>query len=302
MMEHDPLFSTQLLTNTKSPDFETLHAQHIFVPAYFNQRDDFNSFVHFLGTNHSVSQDKDIIMSVSGKGCRLDTELLLPLLEASSIKQIEVFTPDGKSPRVVAANPDGTKTIKIMQGFYLTDPSYNALFQLARGGIAGVSGDNSFERCVSMDVLPFYWSTNWRHKMPTLYALKDISQRPELPISNEARESYKIYFDPQKYYDEHASHTRDDSDYSDKPDPYLNLNVQEMITNWPVITNYLRKEKNFYNQLDSIMLEGLPPEALPALFKQQNTAQLTRDARQVMVNNRLESEVESAEQKNQGPS
>ena len=67
---------------------ETVTKAIVTVPAYFNQRDDFNSFVHFLGTNHSVSQDKDIIMSVSGKGCRLDTELLLPLLEASSIKTI----------------------------------------------------------------------------------------------------------------------------------------------------------------------------------------------------------------------
>jgi len=109
MMKHDPAFASQLLANTTSPDFATLHAQNIFVPAYFNKYEDFNSFVHFIGANPSVSQEKNIVMSVSGKGCEIDDETLMPLLKTSSIKRIELFTPDNETPEILDANPAGTK-------------------------------------------------------------------------------------------------------------------------------------------------------------------------------------------------
>ena len=303
MMRDNAVFCNQLLEKTASANFKALHAKNIFVPAYFSHSNGFTSFMDFIGSNDSVSGGKNIIMLVSGVGCKPDIDILSSLLKTSPVKKIELMILDQDSKidsDSYEANPKGTKTIIIMSGFYLETPSYNAFFQLAREGIAGVSGDNSFENCISMGVFPFYWSTNASDKLPTLRALQEITQRPELAISKEARESYQLYFEVDKMV-AHVNHSTlsPSAGYFTKPSPYLNVNAQEMRKYWPAITTYLREGKqevtavptnprfaadpqdvvvetaakaeekhynfyNFYKNLPHILCESLPLEAQPA--------------------------------------
>jgi hypothetical protein len=250
--EHAPKFLRQLLICSHSSDIKTLSDTHEIIPAYFNRGYDFLSFLNLLGKNLSLTE-KNIIVYHSGYNLDyfLDTETINNVFDGSYVKQLELINPKHDIAITLYANQQGCRTIKILSGFYLNDPAFDALYQLA--SVAGVSGDNTFERCISMDVLPYYWSTNAFLKMPTLIALQEITQRPELPLSQEARTSFHLFFDPNQI-------TRSSTLAKD-----IRLNFPKMIEAWPVITAYLKQHKNFYNNLDRIILEDLPLPTQPTL-------------------------------------
>ncbi len=290
LQDAEPLFANRLVTFTRCPHPKILLAQTLLVPAYFNRYQDFLSFVHFLATNQSISNNKDILIYLSG--IREDNWIfkkILPKLVASPVKQIEILTANQTKPERLQVNPLGTKTIRIMRGFYLNDLAYEALFQLGRGGIAGVSGDNSLERCVSMDIFPFYWSTNANKKIPTLDALRAISQRTDLGISSVARQSYNVYFNPERVF-EHRERALAGSNQTinRSQDNFLSVDAQAMISSWPKITACLKREYNFYDRLEPIMLEGLPTEALPCFFREQHSIQATLAAKQALASEQEE--------------
>lgn len=274
--ENDHAFSEKLLKNTSSPDFNLFISKNSVIPAYFNQDMQFMSFLHFIGSNHSLSKEKDLIVYHSGTSLvdfLSKKQVMAELLKGSNIKRVEIIKRDGSLPEVIETNPLGSQNIKIFSGFYLSDASFNAIYQLAN--IAGVSGDNTFERCVSMNILPYYYSTNFKNKIPGLRALQYITQLSEVEISPEARQSFNIYFD----FRELCVHTAirqyltgEANRPAAKLDKFPDLNVPKMIESWPKITAYLRQHKNFYNNLEHIVLENLPAKALPVPSTQNQHA------------------------------
>lgn len=273
--DDNPDFLTQLLVNTHSVDFKTFNDNNIVIPAYFNITLNFLSFLHLLSINGSLT-DKNIVIYHSGTSLDfLENEtsniLISDLFRNSNISQIEIIKPNSPSSIRIYENQHGLKAIKILSGLYLSDTSFNAIWQLAK--IAGVCGDNTLERCISMDVLPYYWSTNAPLKMPTLLALQQITQLPELMISQEARESYKIFFDPNEYF---AHNGIAESPHRQRPTKFSLLHFAKMIESWPIVTAYIKQNHSFYNNLDKILLEALPPQSLPPLCK-EDQAVLTKD-------------------------
>jgi hypothetical protein len=262
----DPAFSTQLLACTQSSDFKTFSDNCVLIPAYFNITSDFFSFLYLFGTNdHFV--DKDIIIYHSGRSLDGYTEgeawnaFINNMFKDTVVKQIEMINPGNDSEIIAYENQAGLKNIKILYGFNLSDVSYNAMYQLAK--IAGVSGDNTLERCISMNILPYYWSTNAFLKIPTLSALQQITQLPELNLSQEVKDSYNIFFDPYLRLSFHSNMV-DSNHSSTKPNKYKSLNFQKMIEAWPTITSYLKQNKNFYNNLENIIVESISIKSLSA--------------------------------------
>ena len=256
--KNNPEFFSQLLSCTNSDNFDDFISGNIVVPAYFNKPDDFAVFLNFLGVNSSLTQGKNIIVFHSGYNFSAGQSVRVGKLKNTLIKQIELFQA-GKPPLTTDTNPQETSAliIKIISGFHVNDQSYDAIYQLSN--IAGVSGDNTLERCISMNILPFYRSTNL--KAETLSALQNITQSQWLAISPEARKSYNIFFHP-NFFDDFQRNIRKKAESftettgipKDQP-----IDLQAMIDAWPIVAEYLRNHKNFYNHLEDIILEGSPP-------------------------------------------
>ncbi|MDX2345260.1 MAG: hypothetical protein QNK11_00095, partial [Legionella sp.] len=125
--------------------------------------------------------------------------------------------------------------------------------------MAGVSGDNTFERCVSMHVLPLYWSSNPNMKELTLSVLsEDITQRTDLSISSSARSSFRTFFSP-SYYKIHAGSIIT-GNFNSPAHRQNTVDLSLMIKEWPIVCDYIRKHYNFYDKLESIVRADLPDQ------------------------------------------
>lgn len=239
--EYDPHFYNRLLKQTNANSFQELYDKNLVIPAYFNKF--YNGFAKFLTllviqVLHG-SSPQGLVIYYSGKNLFKSSGYNIYDLAADLNIRIECIRDD----KVVVVNPNSERTVKIFIGAYICDQSYDALFSCAE--IVGVSGDNTLESSVAHQVLPFYMSTNFDIKRPTLEMLQKISQQPEIPISGEARDSFNVYFDPSYYMEEHfilkSKH----------------LNLFEMMKNWPIIASYLKEHRNFYSHLKDICLAGI---------------------------------------------
>jgi len=264
--ENNPEFVEQVLTSSHSESVEAFQSNHVIAPAYFNKNEDFITFLHRLGVMQSNFKDKDFAIYHSGNDLirYLTPSVIKSITNAfrnTSIKEIQIINPGDNKPITIKGNPNGTQSIAVYSGFYLKDPAFDALHQLS--DIAGVSGDNTFERCISMNILPFYWSTNPNAKAETLRALINITAMPELPLSDKARQSFESFFSPEDYK-KNAREMYNVRSPSNSNLSHIDLSV--MIKEWPVVCDYIKKHKNFYHELDRIVLARLPDEAKPAAF------------------------------------
>lgn len=270
--KHDPQFAAKLLASTHSTDSNQFMLKNELVPAYFNREWDFIEFIRLFNVTPSFADNKDIVIIQSGNNIKASlapetlqmTGVQLPdkanfisnMFQDGFIKKLEIFLPETNEPLVIQGNNHASTVIRILSGYRLSDPSFEAIHQLAK--MAGVSGDNTFERCVAKNVLPFYWSTNFRFKKSTLASLKNITQLPELSISDEARHSYSIFFDPLLITTNYEGSPYPWYDRVFNTESYSKLNLKLMVEEWPVVTAYLRKNHNFYDRLEHIILEGVP--------------------------------------------
>jgi hypothetical protein len=275
--KNNPDFIKHLLTHTNSNNINVFDKNHVLVPSYFNNTDDFIALLDLFVINKSYAEDKNIVIYLSGLK---NNDLILEKIEAlqdtysSNIpfnvefihhEYVEIDYEEDADYYHITSNPfknshpENTPKILILSGLYLENKAFDAIYQLSK--FAGVSGDNSFERCVSMDILPFYWSTNAIEKIDSLKALKKITQLSSLAISDEARASFKVYFDPEAYKNHAHIYYMIGNRVSEKmaerkPSAYATINIKAMIDAWPQITAYLRKNKNLYNNLTNIVIEG----------------------------------------------
>lgn len=267
---HNPEFAARLLQSSDSADFESFQQGNVIVPAYFNNDLDFTLFLHRLGVAQSDFKDKDLVVYHSGSDLSKkylkpsNLEAVRKALQDTSIKQIQVIRPGDTAPIIIKGNPNGTQSISVYSGFNLNDPSFDALYQMAE--IAGVSGDNTFERCISMNILPFYWSTNPNMKAQTLSALRDITAMPDVPLSPEARKSFNYFFDPANYKLHQDAVRQLTNPFNDtlSPHHYNQVDLSLMVKEWPIVCDYLRTHKNFYNHIEQIVLAQLPSDAKSA--------------------------------------
>jgi hypothetical protein len=248
--DNDPNFWGDLCRYTDSRSLEDFTGNNTLVSAYFNDTIGFMRFLKFLVT-HDLDK-KNIALYFSGAA--LNSEYITQSYALNSIAElgnvrIELITKDNSAP--IVYNPGISRVIRVFSEYKVSDSSYRALYSNAR--IAGVSGDNTLEYAIAHNVFPFYISTNFTAKEHTLWGLKKISQLEELPISNEARSSFDIYFNPNYYSGRLLVN-----------DSTSKVNLMAMIEAWPHIASYIKTQKNFYTELKRIVLEGLPEKVLDA--------------------------------------
>ena len=269
--QSDINFASILDECTQCYSFNEFSQKVTLIPSYFNKPYDFLSFLSFLSTKLILSNEKKVVIYCSGvnmldffqdrierQGDKFDAKKVNERFNQSDIRELEIVYARGESI-IIPANSQGQQSITLLTGFYLTDSSYNAIYFLST--LAGVSGDNTLERCIAMDILPYYYSTNAHLKWPTLVALMRITQSPLLNIPPQARESFKMFFHPGKYV---LSRTMR-QDYYLNANPYDNhavINLPAMIEAWPTVAGYLRLNCNFYNQLEVIVFSHTQPRTI----------------------------------------
>ncbi|MDX2346022.1 MAG: hypothetical protein QNK11_04040, partial [Legionella sp.] len=126
-----PNFSKKLLESTDSDSFDSFFKQNIIVPAYFNKDADFRIFLNRLAIAQSEFKDKDIVIYHSGSTLSEYEDLgnlqkIQLMLNATSIKEIQMIKPEEDTSLMLQCNPEGTQTIRIFNGFYLNNLSFDA--------------------------------------------------------------------------------------------------------------------------------------------------------------------------------
>ena len=247
---HAPVFC-EALTRSFGLDLSQCLQQNIFIPVYLNRPTQLMQFLCFITNNLIEEEPKSIVIHLSGlkiKSIQNLNNIEIPTKIKGAYHRnftIQSINEIDSERHVITLNKDHY-TCKIFSGFYLNDIAYEAFYHLSN--IALASGDTSLERCISMNILPFYWSTNHHFcdKWKTVAALQTITQNPAIEITEEARQSFKNFF---------ASKLQEASQelafYYPEP-----INVAQMVKEWPIVTAWLRANRNFYNQWETIVLEN----------------------------------------------
>ena len=219
---NDNDFATKLLEETNSDNFSMFCKNYFVIPIYFHQDKEFNCFLDFIIKNKHLLTEKNIFIYLSGKISQ--GENLIKIM-----RFLEKF------------NRLNERKIVIFSNQSISNESYDALYHLAE--MTGVSGDNTFEKAVSYNVLPFYYPNHYGAKQATLSVLREISQT--LPIPTSVKRDFLKFFE-----------------YTYQPcEGFEDLNFKDLIKYWPRVCDKLREDHNFYDQLDSIYSEGLPKES-----------------------------------------
>ena len=216
---HDYEFANQLLEETNSNNFSMFRKNYFVIPMYFHRYTEFNIFIEFILKNRKLLTEKNIFIYLTGKVSH----------GAKFIKTMRLLE---------EKNQLDEKKVVIFSNHSISNNSYEALYHLAE--MAGVSGDNTFEKAVSYHVLPFYYPNHYQSKRATLRALGEISQTPPIPTS--VKKDFLTFFE-----------------YTTTPcNGFEGLNFKDLIKYWPRVCEKLREHHNFYDQLDNIYSEGLP--------------------------------------------
>lgn len=269
---HDPKMAAQLLKTTGSTNFEELTAKNIFTHAYFTDLfGEKNGFSMFLALLCTHSKDKDIIVQLSSsshsaiknytkKAKHLPDngiERLHTIINAAfqksefaqyvDIKQIEFFSTEYHAPQhIEIINPDGNRVIRVFNA-HLSEESYKLVFNACT--FVGVSGDNSFERSVAHQILPFYHSTNEILKTPTWKAIKIIIKEVDFGFDEQLHRDLVTYFSYEA--DKHHGY-----DFLRK---ILLIDLDRVQKAWSTIADYLKQHRNFYNLYEHLILMPAPP-------------------------------------------
>lgn len=262
--KNDSDFFESLLRYTNSKNVSELIENNIFIPAYFSKKYPLVVFLTLLILNDKIPNDKNIVMYVSG-----DTRGLLKDLKyyfarcwnnmSSKVNKIQLMENGSKGPELIGQFDNNLlKQITIMTGYWLTDASYQVIYQCA-SLLTAVSGDNTLEMSIAHKKLPYYWSTNFGLKKQTLVGLKKIvsDYLDSKNVDESLKEAFKIFFDYDTLYEINEG-TPINSIINSS---YKNLDFTSMAEIWPEIAQHIIENYNFYNKLPNIFLEGLPSKA-----------------------------------------
>lgn len=265
LQSQDPQFYHALLATTQSPNMEYFKHNHFFVPAYYSNMGPFCKLLLLFIINHKLPQDRNIAIFLSGKS-NLIKEDLQDLFSdetykniVTTVKRVVLIQAQGDPIIVYLLNPSGTRSIEVFSGFKLSDAGFDAAFDAA-SFIAGVSGDNTFERTVSTKLLPFYWSTNENLKKRTMIALANIVQE-RLATMNVAEETKKdlLTFFNYDNFSRFISFFRSKKEELAALYEFRDLDLIAMTKVWSEIAQYIIDHHNFYDRLLNIISEGLDP-------------------------------------------
>jgi hypothetical protein len=207
-----------------------------------------------LAINQKLPPTENININLSGGCVRPSIRKMADTFKANgidftqfkgtNIKQIEFFGNGEDVPTVYLINSDGTRSIRVLGGFYLSDISYKAINQQAC--ISGVSGDNSFELAV-VQSLPYYHSSNASYKKHTFQALEKICDH--LNLSEQLKADFKLFFGQLAIWNTYRW-----EEIEELRDQFRKIDLPNMVSNWHLFSNYLLTHYNFYDKVEDIIL------------------------------------------------
>jgi len=242
--------------------------KNILVPAYFNKLLPPFRLMLLLVTNKKMCQITDLNFFITGKCCEVLVQDFVVnyssiLFKNTNVKQIECMHKNEESPTVFQINEHGSRTIRVFLGYYLNKTSYQALHQQAC--ISGVSGDNSFEMAAGLS-LPYYTSTNAIFKQDTILTLAELCGSLDLPELLKA--DFEFFFrNLEEWNDDKSNCTEAISQ------KFEQIDLPGMMSHWHLFSDYLFKHYNFYDKLESIILD------LPVLSNQEHFESLQEKER-----------------------
>ncbi|KTD37474.1 hypothetical protein Lnau_0664 [Legionella nautarum] len=252
------------------------------IPAYLQDEPSIMKFILYC-IEHEKNSDKDMLFHInisplfdprlryahdieeldkySFSATRMieDKEVLVPKLESMLIANgfqnygfdnmeinLEVNVNGAIRTIHFGSSPTAKKTVRILSGFYLEDGDYNKLYHIA-DSIVGISGDNTFEKALSHNKLPFLQSDNKYTFEPAMRALYEISLASLPDASSQLKHDLSNYF----------LNNNMRLDNETRREEILKTNWTEMQAALVVVGEYLQTKYNFYNHLQSIFYEAL---------------------------------------------
>lgn len=263
---NDPDFFNSLLTHTHSPDLDEFKRKNFFVPAYFSKMLPFVRLVTLLAINTKFSANIDtaIFLSTRARLEQIKEDLEWQVSQEyfksfdTSVSAIAIFDSKTAEPVIISLNENGGRVIRIFTGYFLTAPSFDAIFK-ASSLICGVSGDNTFELAITYKKLPFYFSTNHGMKEKSLAAISEIIKQ-QMALTGQVKSDLLLFFDP-KILRSFVNLIRPDFEAKKAISAFQDLDLIAMAKVWPQIAEYIIENHNFYDRLIGIVNAGLTPSA-----------------------------------------
>ena len=263
---HDAPFAGKLLKTTQAKDTHQFLAENIFTHAYFNDFGYRNGLSRFLAVlcSKQMGKGKNVVVHLSSRvplalelylkrdrgregGVNSFLGIVAVIAPYLDIKYITFFRDEDDTETKIELNPSGKRVIRVYSTF-LSQASYDKVFDASY--VVGVSGDNTFEQSVAHQVLPFYHSTNWSAKAPTLQALKEIVETVDFGFSEKRKDDLNTYFS----YEAGFSGER----FFKK---FMQIDFDGVQKCWVKLADYLKLNRNFYNVFESIVLLPSPPSS-----------------------------------------
>lgn len=170
---------------------------------------------------------------------------LLNTLRHKGFSGIEINI-NGKTCEIIFPENQCQKQIRIFTDFIFNEQDYDNLYTLGHS-IAAFSGDNTFEKVLSHQLIPFLSPGKYEFEKSIKLLLEFAIEHYGSTMSDEVKHEFIQYFDGSKMR----------LDTPEKMDSLLSVNLQSILKHWPSIVEQLKEEKNMYHHLKNILCEAL---------------------------------------------
>jgi hypothetical protein len=232
--KNDEDFARSLLTHSKSTinDFQN---NNIMIPAYFPDATGLSALLLLLCINEHLPSDKNIVIYLSmPEETKYDVKENL-FDQYDKFSRVKIIKANNE-PIILNKNANYSRELIIVYGLYVSQASYDALYQLAY--MVGVGGDNTFERSVSYNLFPFYYPTNMK-KNDTIDYIRRLSMSKDIGLTQYIQKELWHYFKPNNFFKDSTK-----------------IRLPDLIAAWPKIAAYLKQHCNFYDRLPLILAEN----------------------------------------------
>lgn len=176
------------------------------------------------------------------KMSRIEHQLIFSkVLQISGL--IEIIDGDKKKTIDLRQNPEEKphKTIRLITGFHLDNDDYDQLIAMATD-IVAISGDNTFEKALSHNKLPFLQPG----KCSFEWLMKELSRIAKKYVTPAIGDAIDRYFSENMRLDNPSRFKN-----------LLSINIAAVHHCWSAIMDGLRKDYNIYNHCESIFYEPM---------------------------------------------
>lgn len=170
---------------------------------------------------------------------------LLDKLRNQGFSSIEININGNLSVVTLSEDSSLLRKIRIFTDFIFNEQDYDSLYALG-SDIAAFSGDNTFEKVLSHQLIPFLSPEKYEFEK-SIHLLLNHSLQYLPEMSDDDKKQFIAYFN--------GITMRLDS--PDKFQSLLSVNLKPILEHWPLIIEKLMQDKNIYNQLKTILAESL---------------------------------------------